>query len=101
MISNPKPSREQRWEVLFKEWQSSGKTMSSWCKEQSIPHNTFRYWRDKFSPPKIDKKAFIEIVDTEEKSPEITIRYKDFEIQIHEKFDEKILSRCLAVMRGV
>lgn len=101
MISNPQPSKELHWENLFKEWKSSGKTVGSWCKERSIPQNTFRYWKDKFSPPKIDKKAFIEVIDVEEKTLGLTILYKDFEIQIHKKFDDKTLSRCLAVIRGV
>jgi hypothetical protein len=98
MTSTRHLSRENHWKVLFEEWKSSGKTVRNWCGERSIPLNTFRYWKDKFSPQKLDKEVFIEI--TEEKSLGITIRCKDFEIQIDEKFDEKTLSRCLAVMRG-
>ena len=98
MTSNYRLSKEKHWKVLFEEWKSSGKTTSDWCRDRSIPQNTFRYWKDKFAPQKLEKHSFIEIA--EEKSLGITIRCKDFEIQLHEQFDEKTLSRCLSVMRG-
>ena len=90
--------KHDQWKALVKDWESSGKSANAWCQERSISINTFRYWKNKFFSQKIDKKAFTEI--TEEEFPGITIRYNGFEMDLHEKFDEKALSRCLAVMRS-
>jgi len=35
------------WEQRFAEFESSGKTIAAWCKEQSIKESQFYYWRKK------------------------------------------------------
>jgi hypothetical protein len=91
-------SKQEHWKTLVDNWSSSGKSIRKWCLENSIPINTFRYWKDKFFSQKLDQKAFLEIV--EEKSTNIVIRCKNFEIHIDKNFDEEMLGRCLMSMRS-
>lgn len=97
MKNNQQLSKTEHWEMLIKNWSSSSKSMRKWCLENSIPINTFRYWRDKFSSQELDKTAFVEIL--EEQSIGIEIRYQGFEIHISKEFNEQALVRCLSAMR--
>lgn len=97
MKNNQQISKTEHWKVTVNNWASSGKSMRKWCLENSIPMNTFRYWKEKFSPQKLDKTAFVEI--PEEQSIGIEIRYKGFEIHVGQEFNEQALVRCLTAMK--
>ena len=97
-MKNQQSLKTEHWKALLDDWSSSGKSMRKWCLENSIPVNTLRYWRDKFTPQKPTQKDFLEIV--EEKSTAIVIRCNNFEIHLEKGFDEQVLFRCLEVMRS-
>ena len=98
MKSNQDLSRSQRWEVCISTWKASGKSVRQWCKEHSISPNTFKYWKDKLYPEKLDPTAFTEIPS--EQSTGIEIRFQGFEIHVGKEFDQTTLSRCLKAIRS-
>jgi hypothetical protein len=38
-----------QWKELINEWQTSGKTRQSFCREQDVTVATFSYWRTKIN----------------------------------------------------
>lgn len=98
MKSNQDLSKSRHWEICVSTWKASGKSALQWCKERGISPNTFRYWKDKFYPKKLDPTAFIEIPS--EQSTDIEIRCQGFEIHVGKEFDQATLSRCLKAIRS-
>jgi transposase-like protein len=98
MSSNQNASNRELWESRVAEWKTSGKSMSEWCSDHSIPPSSFSYWKLKFSSEKLNRNAFVEI--SEEKPTGIEIRCKGCEIYVEKDFDEQTLSRCLKIIGG-
>jgi len=40
--------RAEQWAKTIQEWTKSGKSASSWCREQSLSYATFNYWKKRF-----------------------------------------------------
>jgi hypothetical protein len=60
---------QSEWEQIFINWETSGKSISSWCKENNESFHSFKHWRrvisgnyNRFPPLKpIDKSSFEEL----------------------------------------
>ena len=50
---------KERLEMINR-WKASGKSISSFCKEENIPYFTFLYWRDKLVK-KNNRSGFVKI----------------------------------------
>ena len=98
MPSKQNSSNRELWESRIATWKASGKSIRGWCLQYAISPSSFTYWKFKLFPKKLNKSAFVEIL--EEESTGIEVRYKGFEIHIGKEFDEQNLSRCLKVIRS-
>lgn len=96
-------AKKHEWTKKIDEWQSSGKTISSWCLENNIVVSRFQYWRKRLglvAKRKISTaSSFIELPDTNSPRSNIELQYKGATFLLSEDFDETILARTLRVLR--
>jgi hypothetical protein len=64
----------ERLEMIDR-WKASGKSISSFCKEENIPYFTFLYWRDKLFK-KNNRSGFVKI------KPSVSHKLKDTTCEI-------------------
>jgi len=97
--------RRQDWKEKIENWQSSGKTITAWCKENNIPYNTFQNWRRKLgctsNKNKVILSPFIELQEENSSRSGVQLYIKGVSLHLSTKFDEAALSRCLRVLRGL
>lgn len=100
-------SAEQRlseWIVRFDQWQTSGKSITTWCKEQSIPKHRFYYWRRRLkqtSHSDLENSSFIQLTDSPEGPSGLELRIQKFSIHLSREFDSVTLKRCLQLLQEV
>lgn len=103
-MSTSKEARKVKWQENLAQWQASGKSAATWCKEQEISHNTFCYWKNKLkeSPNNsvLNKNDFVEIADKPQNSSGIIIECQGIIIHLSKNFDPKTLMSCLHILRG-
>jgi len=97
--------RRQDWKEKIENWQSSGKTITAWCKENTIPYNTFQNWRRTlgctFRKNEDIPYSFIELQEENPSRSGVQLYIKGVSLHLSTKFDEATLSRCLRVLRGL
>jgi len=97
--------RRRDWKEKIENWQSSGKTITAWCKENNIPYNTFQYWRKQLGYTSRKNETipspFIELQEESSSRSGVQLYIKGVSLHLSNKFDESTLSRCLRVLRGL
>ena len=97
-------TKSQEWKGKIEGWLISGKTITTWCRENKIPYNTFQYWRKRlgFMSERREKQpsTFIEIHDTSPSFSGIELHIKGISLHLHREFDEASFIRCLRLLRG-
>lgn len=95
----------QQWEQLLTEFRSSGMTGKAWCREKGFKDSTLYYWikRSKNRNPKPDKAitwASLPLVNNEKAGLAgiITIRIKDFSLDLEPNFNKSALADALQVV---
>lgn len=80
------------WKQRVVQWQSSGQTMSEWCKAHQLNYKAFIYWKKRFL---IDasQKSFTELKDT--KACIIRIEYNGVRILL----ESGTFKECLTVIK--
>jgi hypothetical protein len=97
-------TKSQQWKERIEQWQISGKSITSWCRDNKIPYNTFQYWRKRLGlmAGRRENKtsSFIEIQDTSPSFSGIELQIKGISLHLYREFDETTLIRCLSLLRG-
>ena len=97
---------DPNWKEKVKEWESSNKNPTAWCKENQIPYTTLRGWRDRLKKSNHKKiptqpKNFIELKDQTPSDPGIILECYGVKILLSRDFDKVVLKECLDCLRGV
>jgi hypothetical protein len=97
--------KKLEWEEKVRQQRESGLSITRWCRQNQIPSNTFRYWKDKLFPrAQLTRSCFTELpvsreIDSRETG--ISIEYRGVRIHIDKHFDPSTLKSCLSVLKGV
>ena len=88
--------------ALVKQWQESGKNMTTWCRENLIPSASFSYWihpnKKKCRRSSVSRSNFVELQEDVPLSG-IAIEYDGFKISLQKHFDATTLKQCLQILR--
>jgi transposase-like protein len=87
----------EEWGALVKEWQTSGKSMTAWCRENQIHKNTLIYWVQRDAPKKaskITRHDFTELKEDPVKE-KILIEWRGCKIHADARIALQILDKCL------
>jgi hypothetical protein len=97
--------RLNEWKIKINQWEASQKSITTWCKEQSIPEHRFYYWRRKLKKASqkdfADSSSFVQLVDSQEGYSGIELKIQKFSINLSREFDTATLKRCLHVLQEV
>jgi hypothetical protein len=104
-MSDTAITKSQRWKDRIEQWQTSGKSITSWCKDNNISYNTFLYWRKRLDIGKEhssqkQSSTFIELQDGGLAFSGIELQIEGISLHIYQQFDEATLIRCLRLLRN-
>ena len=94
--------KHAHWSGVFSEWQDSGKSAVSYCRENNIPQWKFYYWKRRVLPSE-EKKGFtrLSLSDSPESSSGLWIELASgIRLVIEKDFNSDTLHRVLATARG-
>jgi hypothetical protein len=98
-------NNEQRtlWEKRLAEHETSGQSITAWCKENSIKDNQFYYWRKKLRGNQEENSQPIRwlplgIGKTKLPPDRITIHVGQVAIEISKPFDPQLLRQVVKVL---
>jgi hypothetical protein len=106
----PRPASEEirrQWKESILRQRESGLSVLSWCQQNKINIQTFRYWQSKFFPKAPLKRSdFKEIPnqhnhDVADQGTGVSLSYQGVSIHIEKKFDPCALKQCLEVLREI
>ena len=89
------------WKEKVLEWQSSGKTVAVWCKENKIPYTTFLGWKSRFRTSNEKENGFLELKDPIQFDPGVTLEYNGIKIHLKHAFNPSVLKKCLDCLRSL
>ena len=90
-----KTENHLQWEQRLKDWQNSGQSGMSFCKEHKIAYATFCYWKSKLKPQ--EKITFEELKETTPTA--IELRWGEARLFLRADFDMATLEKCLIALR--
>jgi hypothetical protein len=97
--------RLNEWEIKINQWKASQKSITTWCKEQSIPEHRFYYWQRKLKKTSqkafTDNSSFVQLADSSEGVSGIELKIQKFTINLSREFDTVTLKRCLQLLQEV
>ena len=95
----------QQWRLLLDEFRNSGLTGKAWCKDKGIKPSTLYYWIKRFKNKNTTtvtspRWASLSMPENSKKEVpgKITIRIKDFSLEIDTNFDKEALADALSVV---
>lgn len=104
-MSEALTAKGQVWKAKIEQWQVSGQTIKTWCKEHNISYNIFQYWRARLGRVKprdtSNNPPFVELPDGHSPCSGIELRIKEVSLHLSPTFDAVALAGCLRVLRGL
>lgn len=90
------------WENKLAQWQSSGKSGATWCRDERINYHVFLYWKKKLKPIPADtlsgQNTFVEISDPPRHDSGLIIELQGVNIRLSKDFDAATLKSCLCIL---
>lgn len=95
--------KRESWKRDIASWQSSGMTLSAWCKENNISYNTFLYRRKRLEDMGKNREPtkFLELCEEARNDSGVSLSINGISLQLSGQFDEEVLLRCLRVIRSL
>ena len=92
--------KNQERKALVEDWESSGESLSRWCRNKNIPRSTFTLWEKKFLKKNTPSQSpFIELPPEEKTN--LHLECKGIKILLEKNFDEDMLIQCLKLLRRI
>lgn len=98
------------WEKRLKNYEKSNKSVTTWCRENSVTKSQFYYWRNKLHPeqkgqvPSV-KWLPLDITNNNEKAilseNSITVQIGEAKIEIKKGFDQKLFLEIVKVLKTI
>jgi len=93
--------KNEKWRELLAECQSSGKSITAWCKGQGIACSTYHNWVKRLK--ETEPQRWVKVPDAvkEASADEIKLRCGKWTIAVSEGFNVKLLADILKVVDAV
>ncbi|WP_025434850.1 IS66 family insertion sequence element accessory protein TnpA [Peptoclostridium acidaminophilum] len=107
MISN---ELDNLWEQRLAQYEASGQSVTTWCKEQTIRENQFYYWRKKLRTDKDEKTQPpvqwlpLDLQLSKQVSPVgdlITVHIGKAAVELRKGFDQSLLREIIQVLQTI
>ncbi|MFA5250415.1 MAG: hypothetical protein WC371_03280 [Parachlamydiales bacterium] len=96
-MANPASlKKRQEWKDKILKQKASGKTIESWCRENSIAPHLFHYWKKQFFSEAFNRSGFTELGD---RNAGVAIECKGVVVHLERSFDPAVLKSCLSILR--
>jgi len=94
------------WEQRLAEHETSGKSITAWCKEHLIRENQFYYWRKKLSKNQVGDNRPIKWLSLEAEQAKlspgpIAVHVGQVTVEIKQGFDPQLLRQIVKVLQTV
>lgn len=97
------------WEDRLAQYDSSGKSIAAWCKEQTIRENQFHYWRKKLRTGQTEKAQPVKWLSldlqlSKQANPvgdSITVYVGQATVAIRKGFDHHLLREIVQVLQTI
>jgi len=97
------------WEDRLAQYETSGKSITAWCKEQTIRENQFYYWRKKLRTGQAEKNQLLQWLTFDSQvGPQSSIDAEILNVQIgkatvkvHKGFDQALLREIVQVLQTI
>ncbi len=97
------------WEQRFAEYKSSGKTITAWCKEQSVRDNQFYYWRKRLRMDQVEKNQPVKWLSLEldngkqaNLAPDsIAVHVGQVTVEIKKGFDQHLFREIIQILQTI
>lgn len=99
--------KREIWANRIDEFKTSNLSQKSWCEDQGLNTNTFRYWLKKLEGTAVTRSnhssdgfelASVSIMK-DSHCPEVTLEIKDVKLSITEGYDEMLLIRLIKTLK--
>lgn len=99
-ISNK--SIQSDWENKLVQWQSSGKSGATWCRDEGINYHVFLYWKKKLKSNSTnfhsEQNTFVEICEPPSHDSGLILELQGVNIRLSKDFDAVTLESCLCIL---
>ena len=97
------------WEDRLAQYETSGKSIAAWCKEQTIRENQFYYWRKKLRTGQAEKNQPVQWLPlnlqiTKQASlvaDSIAVHIGQTTVEIRKGFDRQLLREIVHVLQTI
>ena len=97
-------STKDRWIKIVEDWKKSGAIAKRWCEKHQISYVSFITWRKKLelsTSIKEKTSSFIEVVETDDTPCVVELKFQDFTLCLKQDFDERLVKRCLKLIKSL
>lgn len=98
-MENFRSEKTAEWREKIRQWQASGLTGYSWCKENNLPYKTFGYWKRRFLGASKPASRFFELPAERENDSKLSIEGNGIVLSVGQNFDEERLFQILRILR--
>lgn len=98
-MENFRSKSAAEWRERIRQWQASGLTGYSWCKENNLPYKTFGYWKRRFLGVSKPTSKFFELPAEREDNSKLSIEGNGISLNVAQNFDEESLLQILRILR--
>ena len=94
------------WEQRLTECESSGQSISAWCKEHSIKVNQFYYWRKKLRLRQVQNNNPVKWLPLKVEQPScglnsIAVHIGQVTVEIRKGFDQNLFREIVQVLQTI
>ncbi len=96
------------WEQRLAEYESSGKTITAWCKEQSVRDNQFYYWRKRLRMDQVENNQPVKWLSLELDSKQanlvpdsIAVHVGQVTVEIKKGFDQNLFREIVQILQTI
>ena len=92
--------KQKQWKKRIADYEASGQSGVSWCKEHGVSECQFWYWKKKFQKETAatEEATWVPVVLGEEASSSLTIRVGTVEVEVKAGYEEKLLQQVIRTL---
>jgi hypothetical protein len=95
-----KPSKEQHWRGVIRDYEQSGLTQSDFCEAEQIAYSTFQYWSKRLRGSS-ENPGFVRVERERKPHHEISVLFDSgIRMIVADDVSSDILSRIICAVNG-
>lgn len=92
--------KQAQWKKRIADFEASGQSGASWCREQGVSECQFWYWKKEFQKTKetTEVSEWVPVVLGEEPLSSLTIRVGKVEVEVKTGYDDHLLQQVVRTL---